>query len=225
MPTLQELYHRLIAAYGPQGWWPLLNHAGTNPTKTGSSTGYHPGQYDFPRTPAERFEICAGAILTQNTAWTNVEQALRRLSELNALSPDGLDHLSDGGLRQAIRPAGYFNAKTRKLREFTTHLRAWGNAIPSRDQLLAVWGIGPETADSIRLYAYGQLELVVDAYTSRVLGHLGIADPKASYDRLKAICVAALPADVVIYQEFHALLVEHAKRTYRRRPYRDALFE
>lgn len=225
MPTLRQLHDRLLAAYGPQGWWPLLEHAGTNPTKTGSITGYHPGEYDFPRTPAQRFEICIGAILTQNTAWPNVEQALRNLASLSALSPDGLDRLDDEALRQAIRPSGYFNAKTRKLREFVPHFRIWGERIPSRRELLAVWGIGPETADSIRLYAYGQVEMVVDAYAQRILAHLGLADPKASYEELKATCIAGLPGDLVTYQEFHALLVEHAKRHYRRRPWRDGLFD
>lgn len=226
MPLLiAELYQRLLAAYGPQGWWPLLGHAGTNPTKTGSLTGYHPGEYDFPRTPAQRFEICLGAILTQNTAWPNVEQALRNLARHDAISPEGIDRLDDSALAQAIRPSGYFNAKTRKLREFVAHFRAWNGSVPSRAELLAVWGVGPETADSIRLYAYGQPELVVDAYTRRIFGHLGIAEPDASYDHLKTICVAALPEDLIVYQEFHALLVEHAKRHYRRQPWRDALFE
>ncbi len=224
MPTLRQLYHRLLDAYGPQGWWPLLDYAGTNPTKTGSITGYHCGLYDFPRTPAQRFEICIGAILTQNTAWPNVEQALRSLAGLHALSPDGIDGLDDETLRQAIRPSGYFNAKTRKLREFVRNYRHWGERVPTRRELLAVWGVGPETADSIRLYAYGQVEMVIDAYTHRILGHLGLVDAKASYDDLKATCIAGLPGDLVTYQEFHALLVEHAKRHYRRRPWIDGLF-
>jgi endonuclease-3 related protein len=212
MSTLRQLYDQMLDAYGPQGWWPLLGHAGTNPTKTGSITGYHPGQYDFPRTDAERFEICVGAILTQNTAWPNVEQALRNLAELDALSPNGIERLDDDALRQAIRPSGYFNMKARKLRELVAHVRVWNGRTPSREELLAVWGIGPETADSIRLYAYGQVEMVVDAYTRRILSHLGLVAQQVSYADLKAFCVAGLPADLIVYQEFHALVVEHAKR-------------
>jgi endonuclease-3 related protein len=108
--------------------------------------------------------------------------------------------------------SGYFNMKARKLRELVAHVRLWDGRTPSREELLAVWGIGPETADSIRLYAYGQVEMVVDAYTRRILAHHGFTGPKASYDKLKAFCVAGLPADLVVYQEFHALIVEHAKR-------------
>jgi endonuclease-3 related protein len=212
MTTLRQLYSQLLDAYGPQGWWPLLGHPGTNPTKTGSITGYHPGDYDFPRTPSQRFEICVGAILTQNTAWPNVEKALRNLADLGALSLDGLEQLDDDSLRQAIRPSGYFNMKTRKLRELANELRAWGDRVPTRAELLAIWGIGPETADSIRLYAYGQVEMVVDAYARRVLSHLGLVAPTVTYEGLKAFCIDGLPRDLVVYQEFHALLVEHAKR-------------
>jgi endonuclease-3 related protein len=84
---LAALTERLYAAYGPQGWWPLLEHRGSNPTLTGRLTGYHPGDYSFPRTEAQRFEICCGAILTQNTAWPNVEKALQALADQGLLAP------------------------------------------------------------------------------------------------------------------------------------------
>jgi endonuclease III related protein len=209
---LHRFYLSLLDAYGPQGWWPLLGHDGVNPTKTGSITGYHPGEYAFPRNAAERFEICAGAVLTQNTAWPNVEKALRNLAASKALNPERILELPEPDLATLIRPSGYHNTKARKLKELASFsLRSKGQA-PSREALLDVWGIGPETADSIRLYAYGQLEMVVDAYTRKIFERLAWVPAPASYEALKQHCVLNLPAEVTVYQEFHALIVEHAKR-------------
>lgn len=209
---LHSLYRRLLEAYGPQGWWPLLEHAGCNPTKTGSGRGYHPGDYGYPRTERQRFEIGAGAILTQNTAWPNVEKALLALQAREALSPGAILALPEAELAALVRPSGYFNAKARKLREFSRFFLALGGAVPERAALLGVWGIGPETADSIRLYAYSQLEMVIDAYTRRILEAEALVDPGLSYEALKSFCIAQLPAEVAVYQEFHALMVEYAKR-------------
>lgn len=214
--SVQRLYDTLIQAYGPQGWWPLLECAGSNPTATGRLTGYHPGCYEFPRTPAERDEICIGAILTQNTAWTNVEIALLRLRSLDALRPSTLLTMAPEALEEAIRPSGYFRAKARKLREWAAFRERLRDRVPSRQDLLGVWGIGPETADSIRLYAYAQPEMVVDAYTNRILAAVGLVLPKAPYDRVKSVCLQGLPEDVRVFQEFHALMVEHGKRLGRR---------
>jgi endonuclease III related protein len=202
----------LLDGYGPQGWWPLLAHAGNNPTSTGRLTGYHPGDFSFPRDEAERFEICIGAILTQNTAWTNVERALSLLWNGDLLTPSAIATAPDAVLETAIRSSGYFRAKTRKLKAFAEFYRQLGGRTPSREQLLDVWGIGPETADSIRLYAYGQPEMVVDAYTIRVLCHQGYCRGSLDYARAKRYCEARLPCSVESYQEFHALMVEHAKR-------------
>ncbi|OGV71551.1 MAG: hypothetical protein A3K19_09335 [Lentisphaerae bacterium RIFOXYB12_FULL_65_16] len=221
--TLTHIYETLFGAYGPQGWWPLLGVAGTNPTKTGAIRGYHVGDYSFPRNDAERFEICAGAILTQNTAWPNVERALRALADRNVLSPQGVLSLAQPDLATLIRASGYFNAKARKLREFAAFYTGLAGQVPTRAALLDVWGVGPETADSMLLYAYGQEEMVVDAYTRRILGHLRLVKPVADYDTVKRFCARRLPCDLVVYQEFHALLVEHAKRHYQRMPYADPL--
>jgi len=221
--TLIQVHARLLDAYGPQGWWPLLTHEGTNPTKTGSLCGYHVGDYSFPRNDRERFEICLGAILTQNTAWPNVEKALRRLADRDAMSPRAILDMTPAELIDAIRPSGYYNVKARKLRRFAEFLLDLGARSPTREQLLGVWGVGPETADSMLLYAYGQPHMVVDAYTRRVLGHLSFVDPKAPYAAVKECCENALPEDVRVYQEFHALIVEHAKRHYSRQPWRDPL--
>jgi endonuclease III related protein len=212
-PTPLHRFHRdLLEAYGPQGWWPLLGHPGGNPTKTGSSTGYHPGDYSFPRDDAERFEICVGAILTQNTAWPNVEKALRALDAAAALNPEAILRLPEGDLAALVRPSGYHNAKARKLKELAAFFSCLQGRTPARSDLLLVWGIGPETADSILLYAYGQPEMVVDAYTRRVLEHLGWVTPPISYESLKRFCIENLPQGAELYQEFHALIVEHAKR-------------
>jgi endonuclease-3 related protein len=210
--TLAEFARALLAAYGPQGWWPLLGHAGSNPTRSGSGAGYHPGDYSFPHDARQRFEICAGAILTQNTAWPNVERALRNLAATGLLAPPAILAAAPERLETAVRPAGYYRAKSRKLQAFSKLWLELDGRPPSRGQLLATWGVGPETADSMLLYAWGQPELVVDAYTNRVLLHHGFLAAPLPYARLKAFCLERLPADVPALQEFHALAVEHAKR-------------
>jgi endonuclease III related protein len=209
---LDALSRALLSAYGPQGWWPLLSYAGSNPTSTGRLTGYHPTDFSFPRTDAERFEMCAGAILTQNTAWTNVERALSLLAEHQLLSPRCILSADDDSLESAIRSSGYYRAKAKKLRAFAEFYLGLSGRPPSRDMLLGVWGIGPETADSIRLYAYRQEEMVVDAYTVRVLCHHGYCRQPLDYARAKRYCEEHLPRSLEGYQEFHALMVEHAKR-------------
>jgi len=209
---LERFAEAMRSAYGPQGWWPLLAHAGNNPTSSGRLTGYHPGDFTFPRDDAQRFEVCCGAILTQNTAWTNVERALAALSTQALLSPSAILLTSDRVLESAVRPSGYFRAKARKLRAFAEFYLSLRGGTPSRERLLGVWGIGPETADSIRLYAYKEIEMVVDAYTVRVLCQHGYCRPPLDYARAKRYCEQRLPRSLEMYQEFHALVVEHAKR-------------
>jgi endonuclease III related protein len=211
---LDDFAAAMLRAYGPQGWWPLLAHAqmGTNPTLTGRMTGYHPGDFTFPHSDAQRFEICCGAILTQNTAWTNVEKALDSLDRLTLLSPGAILGAGDVTLETAIRSSGYFRAKAKKLRAFAEFYQRQAGRTPTRDELLSVWGVGPETADSIRLYAYGQIEMVIDAYTLRVLHHHGFCRRPLDYTRAKRYCEDRLPRSLESYQEFHALMVEHAKR-------------
>jgi endonuclease-3 related protein len=141
------------------------------------------------------------------------------------LSPEGILGLAVADLEAAIRSSGYFRAKARKLRELARAYLGFSGRTPSRQELLAVWGIGPETADSIRLYAYGQPEMVIDAYTLRILSGRGWLAAETSYQDAKAFCAVRLPRDVVLYQEFHALLVEHAKRCYRQKPWHDPLLD
>ena len=196
-----------------------MEFKGVNPTSSGVLTGYHPGVYEFPRTESERFEIILGAILTQNTAWTNAETALFNLQKLEALSPGAFQKLGDAALLKAIRPAGYYNSKSRYLRAVTNFFVGLQGAIPERNELLAVNGIGNETADCILLYAYGRPEFVVDAYTLRLLDSLGLLPSAGKYMDVKNMFERALKPDVPRFQEYHALIVEHSKRFYSKKPY------
>ncbi len=193
--TVGDLYTRLFAAYGEQHWWP-----GETP-----------------------FEVMVGAILTQNTAWANVERAITALRQADALSPRALRALPLERLAALIRPSGYFNAKARKLRALGEYLGAHGDDIEAlfrsrpldelRDELLMLHGVGPETADSMLLYAGNLPSFVVDAYTIRILRRLGVIQPdeRATYDAVQALFHAALPRDARLYNEYHALFVAHGK--------------
>lgn len=219
MNKIRQIYNALLKIYGPQGWWPLLGCKGTKPTKTGSIKGYHPRDYSHPKNNNQKFEICIGVILTQNTSWPQVEKALLNLKGLNALNPKEMKNLKLEKLKQAIKPAGYFNQKAKKLKifaEFYINLKA---RTPTREELLNIWGIGPETADSILLYAFNVPEFVVDAYTRRVFANLGFIGQKAKYNEIKKLFENNLPKNLKIYQEYHALIVEHAKRHYSKKPY------
>ncbi len=186
------IYDLLFHRFGPQHWWPA-------------------------RTP---FEVCVGAILTQSVAWSNVEKAIANLDVAGLLHPAALlaavrDDL--GRVAALIRPAGYFNAKARKLRAFVEFLherhggsldRLFAQPLPAvRDELLDVHGIGPETADSILLYAGGLPTFVVDAYTRRIFSRLGLCPPDAAYEDLRRFFMNHLPPDPVLFNEYHALIV------------------
>ena len=195
MEKIIKVYKALLKKYGPQGWWPINGK-------------YHPGDYSFPKTENQRFEICVGAILTQNTSWKNVEKALVNLRKAKILQPSKIMSLSI--LKKLINPSGYFNQKSEYVKNFTRFFLSL-KGIPTRIQLLSVKGIGPETADSILLYAYNQPEFIVDAYTKRVLLSKDLIRKNASYHEIKELFEKNLPKDYKIFQEFHALLVEHAK--------------
>ncbi|MGB9979660.1 endonuclease III domain-containing protein [Methanobacterium sp.] len=214
-----KTYEKLYDLYGPQGWWPLINHDGINPTKTGAIRGYHPGNYDLPIERNQIYEIILGSILTQNTSWLSAEMALFNLDELNVIEPEKLLKLNDETLKSAIRCAGFLNQKAIYIREITKFFISLNGRVPKRKELLAVKGIGNETADSVLLYAYKQPQFVVDAYTKRIFSHLGIVSENIKYMELKELFESNLPEDVTIYQEYHALIVEHAKRYYSKKPY------
>jgi endonuclease-3 related protein len=190
---LLEVYGRLLEAFGPQGWWPA----------------------------EDDFEMVVGAILTQSTAWGNVERAIARLRAAGALSPEAVERMPEGELAALIRPSGYFNAKARKLKAFCAHLRErHGGRLESlfhvklpelRRELLSIWGIGEETADSIVLYGARQPIFVVDAYTRRIFARLGLTPPDAAYGELQRLFMEGLPASVPLFQEYHALIVALGK--------------
>jgi endonuclease-3 related protein len=192
-PPLQEYYQALYNTMGPQGWWPA-------------------------RTA---FEVIVGAILTQNTAWTNVERAITNLRRAKMLTPKSLERIPAGRLEQLVRPSGYFRQKARKLKAFVRFLRGtYGGSLARmfraptaelREKLLAVHGIGPETADSILLYAGGHAVFVVDAYTKRILERHGWAGAKTEYEEMQTLFETQVPRDAQRFNEFHALLVQVGK--------------
>ena len=198
--ALPDIYRRLYGAYGPQGWWP-----GGSP-----------------------FEVVVGAILTQAAAWTNVEKAIDNLKAAGVLSPRGILETPVDDLARLVYPAGYHNAKARKLRAFAQMLferhggdldRLFGLRLPElRRELLVTHGIGPETADAIVLYAAGRPCVVIDAYTRRVFGRLGLAPAQDDYGSWQRLFEEALPSDVSLFNEYHALIDRHAKTLCRKEP-------
>ena len=217
--SFNEIFKKLLDTYSYQGWWPITDYTGTNPTKTGSTQGYHPKDYSFPRNSLEQFEIVIGAILTQNTSWPQVEKSIINLKELINLSPYEILELGEEDFKKAIKPSGYFNQKYNYLRNVSEFYISLEDRTPERNDLLSVKGIGPETADSILLYAYGQKEFVVDAYTRRIFSYLGLINEKDSYNKIKKMFEDDFDGDVNDYQEYHALIVEHAKNHYLKKPY------
>lgn len=210
---IYRLYEQLFDCYGPQGWWPLVEESKDDAGNTCWQNKYHEGEYDYPKNDAQRFQICLGAILTQNTAWDNAAKALVNLAKHGILEcPDKILSTPDDELKQYTRPSGYYNIKARKLKAFCRFYRTLDDETPDRKQLLDTWGIGPETADSILLYAYNMPEMVVDAYTRRILHHCGLVSADIAYEQLKQLCRQSVPRDVSVYQEFHALIVAHGKR-------------
>ena len=202
MPALQNsprrYYDVLFAAYGPQHWWP----GRTN------------------------FEIVVGAILTQNTSWSNVEIAMRNLRREKLLAPGAIERASLPRLAKFTRSSGYFRQKAKKLKCFVRFLRSeYGGSLnrmfcsPTavlREKLLTVHGIGPETADAILLYAAKHPVFVVDAYTRRMLERHGLTAPTQGYEEIRQLFERSLPNDVSLYNEFHALIVRNGKEYCRR---------
>ena len=190
---LNEIYQLLFDRFGPQHWWP--------------------GQ--------TQFEIITGAILTQNTNWTNVEKAIANLKSADCLTPEKLYHLEVSQLAELIRPAGYYNIKTKRLKNFVNWLSDNYDGKPAnletvdtdqlRTELLAVKGIGYETADSILLYAFERPVFVVDAYTARIAFRHQLIEPDAGYEQLRELFQSNLPQDVQLFNEYHALLVKVGK--------------
>ena len=193
-PILRQFYEEMNAALGPMRWWPA-------------------------KTP---FEVIVGAILTQNTAWTNVKLALSNLKRKQLLRPRAMARVPEARLARLIRSSGYFRQKAKKLKAFLRFLQseyhgsvARMSAAPTdilREQLLAVHGIGPETADSILLYAARHPVFVVDAYTKRLLGRHSLLPEESTYDVVQNFFTRNLSRDEAYFNEYHALIVNVGKK-------------
>ncbi len=197
---LLEIYHRLLTHYGPQHWWPA----------------------DGP------FEVIVGAILTQSAAWGNVEKAIANIKKAAALSPAALRLIPSSDLAQLIYPCGYYNAKAWKLKAFVQVLgEEYSDDLEAlfsldiqqlREELLSIYGIGEETADSIILYAAGKPIFVVDAYTRRILRRLGLGPASESYAAFQTLFMDHLPHEACLFNEYHALFVRLGKEVCKRKP-------
>jgi len=194
-----EVYKSLLREYGPQGWWPVG------------------GSY-FPKDDSP-FEIAAGAVLTQNTTWKNAEAALEGLRK-GLLNPDALIEIEFSKLAGIIRSSGYYNQKALRLKEISLYFKksVERGGTPDRSSLLRVRGIGPETADSILLYAFHIPVFVVDSYTRRIFNRLGMLTGNETYDTIQALFMNELPRDEILYNEYHALMVKHGKEICRKNP-------
>ncbi len=190
--TLQKMYEQMLSALGHQHWWPA-------------------------ETP---FEVCVGAILTQNTNWKNVEKAINNLKREGMLTPEAIASSDLERLCELIKPSGFYRQKARRLIEFCKWWIDIGgidslNQMETerlREELLSIKGVGPETADSILLYAFDRPIFVVDAYTYRILLRHNLIDEDCDYETLQSIFMSNLPCDVQMFKEYHALLVEVGKR-------------
>lgn len=197
---LEQVFNLLSAHYGPTHWWP------------GDTA----------------FEVAVGAVLTQNTAWTNVEKAIANLKAGDLLSARAILECPAQVLEDALRPSGYFRVKAKRLRSFCAYLMERHGGIMKRmarhslgelrRELLAVNGIGPETADDILLYACGKAVFVVDAYTRRILSRHGIVDSGVTYEDLRRVFEENLSADLHLFKEFHGLIVWTGKDFCRKTP-------
>lgn len=188
---LTELYDRLLDAYGPQHWWPAES----------------------------AFEVIVGAVLTQNTSWKNVEKAIARLKATGNLDLDHIVASSQDDLAGLIRSSGFFNVKAKRLKNLCGWLQSQGGLDELagwrtgklRQSLLEISGIGPETADDILLYAFQRPVFVIDSYTRRLSGKLGLIQGAEDYETLRQMFESCLPPDHRLYNEYHALIVRHAK--------------
>lgn len=209
---MQAIYSALFKKYGNQGWWPL--------SKGSLNTRHHNGN---PCSDTDRFEIMAGAILTQNTSWTNVEKAIYNLNKAKLLSAGKIVKVPVKKLASLIKPAGYYNQKAARLKIIANYFLKNKKvfllgAKEMREELLKVKGIGPETADSIVLYAFEKPSFVVDAYTRRIFSRLGHCRENGTYEEIQKMFESRLPSDVGLFKEYHALIVEHAKRHCKKKP-------
>jgi len=211
MNKFQNLFDDLFAKHGSQGWWPVTPQSCHNddPKPIYGLLG---------KSEKQKLEIIFGAILTQNTSWKNVEKAIIELNKRDLIDIEKILKLRMDELGAVIRSSGYYNQKAKKLKEICTFLKKYPIAklekmdlLEVRKLLLAISGIGPETADSILLYALEKPVFVVDTYTRRLLLKEGWIDEKDSYDEIQKLFMDALPDDPQLFNEFHALIVSENK--------------
>lgn len=203
MHKLITVYNSLFNAYGPQLWWPVKGRD-------------------------KRLEVMVGAILTQNTSWSNVEKAISNLLTEELLSISAILQAPKTKLATAVKPSGYYNQKALKLKFLANYLKATYNSDISnmakvstpqlREELLSIWGIGEETADSILLYALKRASFVIDAYTRRIFSRIGLTDKTATYSQIKDFFERNLPNQEALYNEYHALIVLHGKEVCKPKP-------
>ena len=193
-----KVYKALLLQHGHRDWWPAES----------------------------RFEVMVGAILTQNTAWTNVEKAISNLKAANYLNAKTIAQSENASIASLIRPSGYFNVKAKRLKKFCqwyvengsySRLRYWSTK-KLRKELLTVHGVGHETADDILLYAFNRPVFVIDAYTRRVFSRLGYIDAAGGYDELRFTFESQLRNKPSLYGEYHALIVQHGKHICKLKP-------
>ena len=204
MNQIYKIYETLYNHYGEQGWWPRIDET----------------KYD------KTFEVALGSILTQNTTFISVNKSLNNLHVKNAIDPDVILKMDIDEFKTHIKPSGYYNQKADYILEFIKFYKELDGATPTRDELLHVKGIGEETADSILLYGYNQCEFKVDAYTKRLLLELGLVKQDVKYKNMKKLmqdsleeCIKDKNELLKTYQEYHALIVEHGKKFYSKKPY------
>lgn len=231
MNKIMTIYEKLYDVYGPQGWWPFINYEGTNDIKEGNNEGYHILKYDFPRDKNEIFEVCLGSILTQNTTFTSVIKSLNNLNNINCLNYERIKKMPIDELKSLIKPSGYHNQKSTYILEFIDFFEKLNDRIPKREELLKIKGIGPETADSILLFAYNQPQFKVDAYTKRLLVYNRLIPENSKYHDIKYFMENEIKKEInnneeliIIYQEYHALIVNHSKLNYSKKPYGEKCF-
>ncbi len=223
------MYRALKRAHGIRGWWPVFRPS----AKASAKPVYDPRRKTL--TSRQRFEVAVGAILTQNTAWSNVSKALQALHRARALSPESIARMPRSRLAALIRPSGYFNQKSIKLKKFARYVIGFGSTArwidrlrrmppeAARGELLGLHGVGPETADSILLYAIGNPIFVVDAYTRRIFARHGWIRGDEPYEEIRKTFEAApgkgvgRSAVVELWNDYHAQIVEVGKRYCHRR--------
>jgi len=215
---VSRIYDKLFSRYGHQNWWPIVEKG---------HCSYLDEYRKRERTDSEIFEIMIGSILTQNTSWENAAKALSKIKEESFMDPAVLSSLEIPRLAGIIKGSGYYNQKARKIAALSRFLNGSSRGIQgfrefslddARKMLLSVWGIGKETADSILLYGFYFLIFVIDAYTLRLFSRIGIESAGKGYDALQKHIMDNIPADRVLYQDFHALIVLLGKNVCRKEP-------